>query len=297
MAQIALIGPGAIGGTVCAALVAAGHDVQVCAHQTFTTLTLAKANGEIVSSVPVSVVTEPKGARPADWVLVCVKAHQAPTAQPWLAQTVRAGTRVAVLQNGVEHRDRIAPFLPQAAEIVPIVVQLPAQRTAPGEITTYGGASLIVGDGRTGREFADLFSETFVKIQVTDDFMTRQWEKLCLNASSGSISSLTLNPDAIATVPGLKELAKQIIAECIAVGRAEGAKLDDGYADTLVDGFMSRTGNRGNSMYYDRLAGRMLEYDARNAVVVRLGRKHGIPTPVSAALVPLLRALCPPSER
>jgi 2-dehydropantoate 2-reductase len=297
MARIALIGPGAIGGTVCAALVAAGHDVQVCAHQTFTTLTLAKANGEIVSSVPVSVVTDPKDARPADWVFVCVKAHQTPTAQPWLAQTVRAGTRVAVLQNGVEHRDRIAPFLPQGAEIVPIVVQLPAQRTAPGEITTYGGASLIVGDGRAGREFADLFSGTFVKIQVTDDFMTRQWEKLCLNASSGSISSLTLNPDAIATVPGLKELAKQVIAECIAVGRAEGAKLDDGYADTLVDGFMSRTGNRGNSMYYDRLAGRMLEYDARNAVVVRLGRKHGIPTPVSTALVPLLRALCPPSER
>ena len=297
MARIALIGPGAIGGTVCAALVAAGHDVQVCAHQTFTTLTLAKANGEIVSTVPVSVVTDPKGARPADWVFVCVKAHQTPTARPWLAQTVRAGTRVAVLQNGVEHRDRIAPFLPHGAEIVPIVVQLPAQRTAHGEITTYGGASLIVGDGKAGLEFADLFSGTFVKIQVTDDFMTRQWEKLCLNASSGSISSLTLNPAAIATVPGLKELAKQIIAECIAVGRAEGAKLDDGYADTLVDGFMSRTGNRGNSMYYDRLAGRMLEYDARNAVVVRLGRKHGIPTPVSTALVPLSRALCPPSER
>ena len=136
-----------------------------------------------------------------------------------------------------------------------------------------------------------------MRIQVTDDFMTRQWEKLCLNASSGSISTLTLNPDAIATVPGLKDLAKTIPRECIAVGRAEGAKLEDGYADTLVEGHMSRTGNRGNSMYYDRLAGRMLEYDARNAVVTRMGRKHGIPTPVSDTLVPLLRALCPKSER
>jgi 2-dehydropantoate 2-reductase len=297
MSRIALIGPGAIGGTVCAALVAAGHDVEVCAHQAFASLTLTKPNGEVFSRVPVSVVTEPTAARTADWVLACVKAHQTPTAEPWLRQTVRPGTKVAVLQNGVEHRDRIAPFLPPGAEIVPIVVQLPAQRTAPGEITTYGGAQLIVADGDAGRDFVALFSGTFVKVQATDDFMTRQWEKLCLNASSGSISTLTLNPDAIATVPGLKELAKQIIAECIAVGRAEGAKLSADYADTLVEGYMSRTGNRGNSMYYDRLAGRMLEYDARNAVVVRLGRKHGIPTPVSAALVPLLRALCPPSER
>jgi 2-dehydropantoate 2-reductase len=297
MARIALIGPGAIGGTVCAALVSSGHDVQVCAHQAFSTLTLTKANGEILSRAPVSVVTNARDARIADWVFVCVKAHQTSTAEPWLAQTVRSRTKVAVLQNGVEHRERIAALLPAGTEIVPVVVQLPAQRTAPGEITTYGGATLIVADDAAGKEVAGLFSGTFVKVQVTDDFMTRQWEKLCLNASSGSISTLTLNPDAIATVPGLKELAKQIIRECIAVGRAEGAKLDDTYADTLVEGFMSRTGNRGNSMYYDRLAGRMLEYDARNAVVVRLGKKHGIATPVSAALVPLLSALCPASER
>ncbi len=297
MARIALIGPGAIGGTVCAALVAAGHDVQVCAHQAFSTLTLSKANGETIARVPVSVVTDPSQASPADWVFVSVKAHQTATAAPWLARTVCDGTKVAVLQNGVEHHKRIAPFVPTSAEIVPVVVQLPAQRVAPGQITAYGGAVLIVSDGAAGREFAGLFTGTFVKVQVSDDFMTRQWEKLCLNASSGSISTLTMNPDAIATVPGLKELARTIIRECIAVGRAEGAKLDDEYADTLVDGYMSRTGNRGNSMYYDRLAGRMLEYDARNAVIVRLSEKHGIPTPVSAALVPLLRALCPPDER
>jgi 2-dehydropantoate 2-reductase len=297
VARIALIGPGAIGGTVCASLVSAGHDVLVCAHQAFATLTLSKANGEIVSSVPVEVVTGPQDVHQAEWVLVCVKAHQTPTAEPWLARAVGSGTKVAVLQNGVEHRDRVSPFLMPGVEIVPVVVQLPAQRTEPGQITVYGGATLIVPDSRSGKEFAGLLPDTFVKVQVTDDFITRQWEKLCLNASSGSISTLTLNPDALATVPGLKDLAKQIIRECITVGRAEGAKLDDSYADTLVEGYMSRTGNRGNSMYYDRLAGRMLEYDARNAVVSRLGRKHGIPTPVSDALVPLLRALCPKSER
>ena len=296
MTRIALIGPGAIGGTVAAALVRAGHDVQICAHQAFSTLAVARPDGEPVADVAVSVVTEPRDAKPADWVFICVKSHQTPSAAPWLAQTVRAGTKVAVLQNGVEHRDRVAPFVAEDIEILPVVVQLPAQRTAPGKITTYGGAVLIVADNAAGKVFAELLAGTFVKVQLTDDFMTRQWEKLCLNASSGSITSLTMNPDAIATVPGLAELARTIIAECIAVGRAEGARLDDSYADALVSGHMSRPGNRGNSMYYDRLEGRMLEYDARNAVVVRLGARHGIPTPVSAALVPLLRALCPPGR-
>ena len=39
------------------------------------------------------------------------------------------------------------------------------------------------------------------------------------------------------------------------------------------------------------MAGRETEWDARNAVIVRKGARHGIATPVSAALVPLLAAL------
>jgi 2-dehydropantoate 2-reductase len=44
-------------------------------------------------------------------------------------------------------------------------------------------------------------------------------------------------------------------------------------------------------MYYDRLDGKELEFDARNAVIQRLGRKHGLATPISDTIVPLLRAV------
>jgi 2-dehydropantoate 2-reductase len=36
-------------------------------------------------------------------------------------------------------------------------------------------------------------------------------------------------------------------------------------------------------MLFDRLAGRRLEWEARNGVVARLGRAHGIATPVTDA--------------
>jgi len=45
-----------------------------------------------------------------------------------------------------------------------------------------------------------------------------------------------------------------------------------------------------NSMLADRRAGRPMEIDARNDVIVRLGRKHGIATPMNALLVALLEA-------
>lgn len=55
----------------------------------------------------------------------------------------------------------------------------------------------------------------------------------------------------------------------------------------------SRPDARGNSMFYDRRDGKPLEWDARNGLICRLGRKHNISTPISDTLVPLLRALSP----
>lgn len=292
MTRIVLIGPGAIGGTVAGGLLAGGkHDLTICANQTFDTLTVKRSDGRDARSYPVHVVTSPNEVKQADWVLLAVKSYQTKTTAAWLRATVGETTTLAVLQNGVEHRERVAPFVPPSATVLPIVVQLPAQRTALGEITTYGGAVLIAEENAAGRQFASLFIGTPVKVNLTDDFMTRQWEKLCLNAASGSISTLTLNPDAIGTVPGLRELALRFVEECMAVGRAEGARFAEGYATQLVDGFMMRTGNRGNSMYYDRLDGKELEFEARNAVIQRCGRKHGIATPISDTIVPLLRAV------
>ena len=49
----------------------------------------------------------------------------------------------------------------------------------------------------------------------------------------------------------------------------------------------------GTSMLFDRLAGRPLEWEARNGVISRLGARHGIPTPVSDRVAAELAALDP----
>jgi 2-dehydropantoate 2-reductase len=44
-------------------------------------------------------------------------------------------------------------------------------------------------------------------------------------------------------------------------------------------------------MLADRRAGRPMEIDARNGVIVRYGREHGIPTPMNALMVAMLEAV------
>ncbi|HEY0216307.1 MAG TPA: ketopantoate reductase C-terminal domain-containing protein, partial [Cellulomonas sp.] len=86
----------------------------------------------------------------------------------------------------------------------------------------------------------------------------------------------------------IARLALDYLHECLAVARAEGAVLGDAVPQEIVDGFRASPADLGTSILADRVAGRPLEWDVRNGVVARRGRVHGIPTPISDVLLPLL---------
>ena len=75
-----------------------------------------------------------------------------------------------------------------------------------------------------------------------------------------------------------------------AVARAEDARFGDDVVDGTVEMFRQAPTDMGTSMLADREAGRRQEWDIRNGVIVRKARTHGIATPISDILVPLLAA-------
>jgi 2-dehydropantoate 2-reductase len=91
-------------------------------------------------------------------------------------------------------------------------------------------------------------------------------------------------------LPESRALALALATECVAVGRAEHARLSDSVPVEIVDEIAAKAPDRGSSILRDRLASRPLEWEARNAIIQKLGRCHGIPTPVSDVIVPLLAA-------
>ncbi len=295
MARIAVIGVGAIGGAVAAPLAASGaHELVLCVRETFASLVLESPAGRF--DLPVHCERDPTrfaatNARfaPVDWILLATKAYDVPGAAPWLRALCRAGATLAVLQNGVEHRERVQAYAGEA-EILPVVVECPAERSAPGRVTQRGPARLSVPVGRPGEAFAALFAGTSVAVEVTADFNSAAWRKLCLNVASGPLLALTGRPHEVLHAPGMAALARGLIAECLTVGRAEGATLDDALPDALVARLLAVPGKAGTSMLYDRRAGRRLEGDARNGAVVRIGARHGIATPLNAAVCALLEA-------
>jgi 2-dehydropantoate 2-reductase len=287
MTEIALIGPGAIGATIAVHLAqAARNAITVCARSPVARLTVEAAQG--TRTIVPNTLAAPGDGTPVEWILVATKAYDAAAAARWLPGLTGPATRLAVLQNGVEHVARFAPWFP-AERIVPVIVDIPVERIAPGHFRQRRSGLLTVADDADGRDFAALFADTGMPVTLSPDLRSAAWRKLAVNCA-GAISALVLQPSAIARRPAIADIMLALVRECIAVGRAEGAELDDGLAASVVDGYRASPPDSINSLHADRLAGRAMEIDARNGVIVRLGSKHGIDTPVNRMIVALLQA-------
>ena len=124
--RIALIGPGAIGTTIAAALHEAGRTPLLCGRTAHPQLTLRHEEGEII--VPGPVLSDPAAvSHPFDIVFMAVKVTQVADCTGWLATLCDKNTTVCALQNGVEQKTQLAPLV-NGAEVLPSIVWFPAQR-------------------------------------------------------------------------------------------------------------------------------------------------------------------------
>jgi 2-dehydropantoate 2-reductase len=288
MARIAVIGPGAVGGVIAAWLQKTGrHEVILCARRPLGQLHVETPHGDLVATP--TVLVSPEETTPVDWVLVATKAYDSAGAAIWLKGLAVKGAPVAILQNGVEHRERFAAFLP-AAQLVPVMVDCPAERVDPTHIRQRGTAKMVVQDDAQGRGFQALFAGTPVEVVLTADLKSAVWKKLCVNAA-GVISGLVLQPARVMNDDQIGDLSRQLVRECIAVARAEGAVIEDSHVEAVLQGYRNAPSDSVNSLHADRQAGRVTEIDARNGVIVRLGKKYGIATPCNQMAVALIEAM------
>jgi 2-dehydropantoate 2-reductase len=283
MAKIAVVGVGAIGGVLAGLLHTAGtHEITLCTRRPTEGLTVKTPEGTV--QVGARNLTDPSLAESVDWVVIATKTYDAEGSATWLAGLCGKGARVAVVQNGVEHRERFASYLP-GESIVPVIIDCPAERRADGSVEQRGVAKMRV---EAGSGFEELFANTKAVVELTDDFLTAAWQKLCIN-SAGALSAITMKPAGVFHDDAIGRVALDMVAECVAVGRAEGAKLDDSTGSGVLAGYRAGPEDSINSMLADRMAGRPMEVDARNGVIVRKGAKHGIATPANQMAVALLQ--------
>src|SRR4051812_43605249 len=183
MESVAVVGPGAIGAAVAAAIEATGrHDLVICARRPLGARTVER-EGVTPVALSARVLVDPSAAEPVDWVLLAVKAHQTDGAGAWLGELTGPTTTLVVLQNGVRHGDRVAPYVGDAT-VVPASIWISAE--VVGQAVRIRGTTRInVPDDDGGRRFAQLLAGSWVDVEPVPDFLAESWRKLTLNAVAG----------------------------------------------------------------------------------------------------------------
>ncbi|WP_181025284.1 oxidoreductase [Mycobacterium kansasii] len=286
--NIAVVGPGAVGTTVAALLHAAGHRVLLCGHTPRDGIEL-RPDGADPIVVPGPVHTDPDDvAGPVEVVILAVKATQNDSTRGWLARLCGEHTVVAVLQNGVEQVEQIQPHCPSST-VVPGSVWFSAETQPDGWVRLRGEAALVLPTGAAAEAVAELLRGAGARVDCDPDFTTVLWRKLVLNALAG-LMALSGRRSGMFRRDDVAALSRRYVAECLAVARAEGARLGDDAVEEMVNLFRSAPEDMGTSILADREAHRRLEWDLRNGVIIRKARAHGLATPISDVVVPLLAA-------
>ncbi|HXG50453.1 MAG TPA: 2-dehydropantoate 2-reductase [candidate division Zixibacteria bacterium] len=288
--RVAVVGAGAVGGYFGARLAAAGESVVFVARGAH--LEAMRRDGLEVRSPGGDLrirdslcVADPAAAGPVDLVLFCVKSYDTDGCAETLGPLLGQQTAILSLQNGVDNADKIARRWGER-RVLAGVVYLAARLAGPGRIEHTAEGRIVLGtlDGSTGTvagEAARVFAAAQIPCKISPEIRRVQWAKLLWNAPFCAIAALTrATVREIVESESLSQLALDCMTEVREAAAIRGIVLAPETARASLE-FSRSLGEFKPSMLQDLEAGKPLEYEAFNGVVVKLLSEAGKKAPIN----------------
>jgi 2-dehydropantoate 2-reductase len=241
-------------------------------------------------------VVEP-GQTPPELIIVSVKTTALEDSLADLAGFVGPGTALLSLLNGVSSEQTLRAAFPEAYVPLAYSVRSNAGRDECG-FRFYSPGVDVFGEpgGRVTpaiRRIDELLGEYGVAHEVSADIEAGQWQKFVLNVGVNQASALLRASYAVFQRPGgqARELMVSLQREALAVAQARGVGLTPADLDEVLAIIDALAPAGHTSMSQDAMARRPMEIEAFGGEVLRLGRQHGVPTPVNETAVRALRGL------
>lgn len=298
--RIAIMGTGAIGAFYGARLVKAGYDVHFIARgaqlKALVSRGLTVEGQEEFHLNGIKATDDPATVGPVDLILFCVKAYDIADSARQIRPMVGEATVVLPLQNGVDTAEQIAAAVGEG-HVVGGLCRVSVEIPAPGTVRLNSPfKEIVLGEldgspsARTAR-IAAVLERAEIPHRLSREITVELWKKFTfITALSGVTGAARLPIGPIREVEETFALYSQIASEVIAVGRAEGVAIDPGYVDELAGQIRAAGAHLKASLLVDLERGRRTEVETLQGTVVRLGRKHNLPTPVTSVIYALIKA-------
>jgi len=298
--KIAIMGAGGVGGYYGGLLARTGQEVIFIARGAH--LQALRRQGLQVNSVhgdflvaPAHATDNPAEIGPVDFILFTTKTYHTDSAAPALKPMIGPDTIIMPLQNGIDAAARLGAHL-GLAHLVGGATWLSAAIEAPGVIGQYSQFRRIVLGELDGKitprlqKISETLAAAGITVELTDDISQVLWTKFVFISAISAIGALTrVSCGEYREVPEARAVLTEAMGEVVAVAQTQGIKLEGDLVGQTLEFIDNSPINMKPSMQRDLEAGRPSELESMIGVVVRLGRQHGVPTPVMRLAYAMLK--------
>ncbi|NEB78286.1 2-dehydropantoate 2-reductase [Streptomyces sp. SID14478] len=304
--KVAVLGAGAIGAYVGAALHRAGAEVHLVARGPHLAA-LRRSGVQVISprgdfTARAHATDDPAGIGPVDYVFLGLKANSYAACGPLIEPLLHERTAVVAAQNGIPwwyfhghggphdgHRlESVDPGGTVSAVLAPeravgCVVYAATELAAPGVVRHLEGTRFSLGEpdrsvSQRCVAFSDAMKEGGLKCPVEPDLRADIWIKLLGNISFNPISALVrATMRQMCLHGGTRRVIEIMMTETLAVAEALGCKPDISVERRLAGA--ERVGDHRTSTLQDLERGKPLELDVLLAAVVELADITGVEVP------------------
>lgn len=231
-----------------------------------------------------------------DLLIIAVKNYSLDVVMEEIKDLITDDTIILPLQNGITATDRLQNAFPHNRVLYGIILRTDAHRTGHKVyFTTSGEMQIGYADNTVVapevQEVYEALKATGINVRIYRDMRRTQWRKWLLNTGASQAAvEVGVECGYFEQVDEIMELMKLCMDEILELAKAEKVNITEEDRDEILELLKHYPPHKKMSMLQDLEAGRPIEIDEYAGVVVELGKKHGIPTPVNTVIYLAIKA-------
>ncbi len=165
-----------------------------------------------------------------------------------------------------------------------------------GEIRHSGTGETVVGeiDGTITdriKKICSMFNDAGIKTRISNDIKNEVWAKTIVNSAINPITAVTgLKNGYLLKIPELTKVMEKVCEEGIRVANKSGIFFDFNVFEKTKK-IAALTSENRSSMLQDLQNKKKTEIDFINGAIVKIGKRHGIETPLNSMLTVLVKGI------
>ena len=233
------------------------------------------------------VYSDPSQGIHIDLLILAAKTYSMASVVEDMRPLIDADTIILPIENGITTTTMLQGEFPENRVFHGVVLRTDAHRMSRRVYYhTLGEMQIGYADNRVVKpevqEAYERLKELGINVKIYEDMRKAKWRKWMLNTGASQTAvEVQAECGFFGQVEEVRSLMKMLMDEILAVGKAEGVNIDEKDRDEIIEMLINFPPDKKMSMLQDYEAGRPIEIDEYAGEVVKLGRKHGIPTPVN----------------